>query len=379
MMADLPQMTRSRRATLTALLLSLMLAACEPSSSGAPEGFAGLGESLSTAEQGDYRQPGPGDRIQLPEDLGPHPAHRIEWWYLTANLTTSAGEPLGLQWTQFRQALEPRSPQAPPPPASDWPLQAVWMAHAAVSLDGEHRFAERLARADIGHAGARATPFAVWLDHWQLRQTEAGHWRLQVSTGDWSFDLTLTPGREPVRHGDNGFSAKSASGEGSMYFSYVDLAIEGEVVLAGQRHQVSGTGWFDREWSSQFLKAGQQGWDWFALHLDSGDKLMAFRLRESGADAGGFRAGTWIPAGGEPVSLRQEDLRISAISRREISRGAVPSQWQLRLPDQGVELTVTARPGDYWNTGLFPYWESPVTVRGSHTGVGYMELTGYGD
>jgi len=26
-----------------------------------------------------------------------------------------------------------------------------------------------------------------------------------------------------------------------------------------------------------------------------------------------------------------------------------------------------------------PYWEGPVTVAGSHSGVGYLEMTGYAD
>ncbi|EAZ97192.1 hypothetical protein MELB17_21780, partial [Marinobacter sp. ELB17] len=34
-----------------------------------------------------------------------------------------------------------------------------------------------------------------------------------------------------MAHGDQGFSAKSASGEGSMYFSLVDIAIRGELTL----------------------------------------------------------------------------------------------------------------------------------------------------
>lgn len=365
-------------ASLAVFLLALLLAACgrEPEPAA---GFAGLGQELSPEQEDAFLQPGPGDRIRLPEDLGPHPAHRIEWWYLTANLETADGEPLGVQWTQFRQALEPRPPEQPVPPASQWPLEAVWMAHAAVSHDGRHHFSDRLARGDIGHAGAQVEPFEVWLDHWQLAETEAGSWRLQVSTDHWSYDLTLERRRGPVRHGDEGFSAKSEKGQGSMYFSYVDLAIAGEVTLAGEVHRVQGTGWFDREWSSQFLKSGQQGWDWLALHLDGGAKLMGFRLRQAGAESGGFRAGTWVPPEGEPVSLQQEDILLEPLARRDTARGEVPVRWRVRVPAHGVDLEVEARPGDYWNTGLFPYWESPVTVSGSHSGVGYLELTGYGD
>ncbi|MFO8142442.1 MAG: lipocalin-like domain-containing protein, partial [Marinobacter sp.] len=338
-------------------------------------GFAGLADNAQTLDG--FQQPAPGDLLVLPEDFGPHPAHRIEWWYLTANLQTEAGEPLGLQWTQFRQAIEPRARDAKLPEPSAWPLQAAWMAHAAVSYQGQHWFQERLARGDLGQAGASAEPFKVWLDHWQLAPGDhPDHWQITVSQGQpgqddyWAFDLELIIQSPPVAHGDNGFSAKSASGEGSMYFSLVNIEVTGTVTLAGEQLKVHGQAWFDREWSSQFLKAGQQGWDWFALHLDSGDKLMAFRLREEG---GQFRSGTWIPRAGEPVALTPEQLRLEPGTRS----GAVPTTWRLQVPEQGVDLELVAPEGDYTNDGLFRYWESPVSVSGSHSGVGYMELTGY--
>ena len=350
---------------------AVVLAGCsEPQQE---SGFAGLAGITDNESGVPFLQPGPGERLSFPEDYGPHPQHRIEWWYLTANLKTEDGQPLGLQWTQFRQAIEPRPEDAEPPDANNWPLEAAWMAHAAVSFDTRHYFAEKLARGDVGHAGARAEPIAVWLDDWQLEAEPAhGSWRLQVAADGWSYDLTLRVTGKPVAHGDQGFSAKSADGEGSMYFSLVDLQIDGRVTLDDQTLDVSGKGWFDREWSSQFLKSGQQGWDWFALHLDSGDKLMAFQLRE---EDGGFRAGTWIPADGEPIALGAGQLNLKPLTQDE----GYPRAWRLEVPDFGLNLEVAAPAGDYRNTGLYPYWESPVSVSGSHGGVGYMELTGYGE
>ena len=350
---------------------AVVLAGCsEPQQE---SGFAGLAGITDNESGVPFLQPGPGELLSFPEDYGPHPQHRIEWWYLTANLKTEDGEPLGLQWTQFRQAIEPRPEDAEPPDANNWPLEAAWMAHAAVSFDTRHYFAEKLARGDVGHAGARAEPIAVWLDDWQL-EAEPGQssWRLQVAADGWSYDLTLRVTGKPVAHGDQGFSAKSADGEGSMYFSLVDLQIDGRVTLGDQTLDVSGKGWFDREWSSQFLKSGQQGWDWFALHLDSGDKLMAFQLRE---EDGGFRAGTWIPADGEPIALGADQLNLTSLTQGD----GYPRAWRLEVPDFGLNLEVAAPAGDYRNTGLYPYWESPVSVSGSHDGVGYMELTGYGE
>ncbi|WP_199775622.1 lipocalin-like domain-containing protein [Microbulbifer pacificus] len=52
-----------------------------------------------------------------------------------------------------------------------------------------------------------------------------------------------------------------------MYFSCPFLAIAGEVEVAGELFRASGQGWFDREWSSQYLNPDQLGWDWLVLHL----------------------------------------------------------------------------------------------------------------
>ncbi|WP_150912043.1 lipocalin-like domain-containing protein [Marinobacter halotolerans] len=356
------------------LVLVAVLAGCsEQTGQG---GFAGLTGVADSRDEVPFLQPGPGDQLGFPEDFGPHPQHRIEWWYLTANLETAGGDPLGLQWTQFRQAIKPRPADAKPPDAENWPLEAAWMAHAAVSFDGRHYFAEKLARGDVGHAGARADPLAVWLDDWQLAESsEDGLWRLQVEADSWSYDLSLQISGNPVAHGDQGFSAKSATGEGSMYFSLVDIRIAGTVTVGGKAVDVSGRGWFDREWSSQLLKTGQQGWDWFALHLEDGHKLMAFRLRE---DERNFLSGSWIAPDGSVTSLEPDQIELTGRDWRTSENGRVPGQFRLQIPDHGVDVSVSAPPGQYWNDGLYPYWESPVTVEGSHAGVGYMELTGYG-
>lgn len=358
------------RILLTAIFF--FMAGC--SDSGDDSGFAGLAESVpSPSDNGGFLQPGPDVGISLPEDFGPHPRYRVEWWYLTANLVTPSGAPLGLQWTQFRQGFRPRDPAEAPEPGS-WSLDAAWMAHAAVSWRDRHWFAERLARADTGAAGAEAQPLDVWLDDWELKAVSGTTWQLNVRShkpaAAFRYDLTLTLRGKPVLHGQNGFSAKSDSGEGSMYFSLVDIDIRGTVTIEDNTIPVTGQGWFDREWSSQFLKRGQQGWDWFALHLDSGDKLMAFRLRGEGQT---FVSGTWIPEEGSPQALGNEDLSLAILD----SRDGYPVRWHIEVPGHNLDLQVAAPPGRYVNEGHFPYWESPVQVEGNRTGFGYMELTGY--
>jgi predicted secreted hydrolase len=103
------------------------------------QGFAGLD---SDAEG--FAAVIPGKTFAFPDDHGPHPDYRIEWWYVTANLVDSAGAAFGAQWTLFRQAMRPGAQQ------EGWANQQLWMGHAAVTRADTHRYSETLARGGVG-------------------------------------------------------------------------------------------------------------------------------------------------------------------------------------------------------------------------------------
>jgi predicted secreted hydrolase len=113
------------------------------------QGFAGLGMS------GEGFAPVTPDKIfAFPEDHGPHPDFRIEWWYVTANLMDSTGTAYGAQWTLFRQASRPGAQQ------EGWANQQIWMGHAAVTRADIHRTGETFARGGVGQAGVEENRFS---------------------------------------------------------------------------------------------------------------------------------------------------------------------------------------------------------------------------
>ncbi|MGJ7459053.1 lipocalin-like domain-containing protein [Halomonas sp. RA08-2] len=372
----------------------LALAGCgETPPDGGGAGFAGLGESAEG-----YAQARAGTPLRFPEDHGAHPDYRIEWWYLTANLEDETGEPLGLQWTLFRQALAPpkETPSTERLAPGDWVADQLWMAHLAVSRGEQHAVAERFARShsadDSGQAGAVAQPFRAWLDDWELatrvEDPDADTFEQLTLTAFHGEDesrvgyrLALTAEGPLVRHGDAGFSQKSADGQGSMYVSQPFWQVEGEVVLAGETHEVSGQGWLDREWSSQLLGPEQAGWDWFSLHLDDGHRLMAFQLRGGGEAGGDYRSGTWITPRGEPSPLAPDDLTLTPLATSTVAGRGVPTRWRLEVPSERLDLIVEAPHAERWMDTSVPYWEGEVVARdfegGETLGMGYLEMTGY--
>src|SRR5262245_34522055 len=63
----------------------------------------------------------------FPDDHGPHPHFRTEWWYYTGNLSTGEGRRFGFQLTFFRIAQGGAVPDRP----SKWAASQVYMAHFA--------------------------------------------------------------------------------------------------------------------------------------------------------------------------------------------------------------------------------------------------------
>lgn len=330
------------------------------------QGFAGLrgeGEGFAPVR--------PGTEIAFPRDHGAHPGHRVEWWYVTANLTDEAGAPLGVQWTLFRQA------GAPEDEGEGWRSRQYWMGHTAVTTARTHRHAERLSRGGIGQAGAVAAPFAAWIDDWSFESAGApfSPLRLTAAGADFSYALDLATDAPMVLQGEGGYSRKSDLGQASYYVSQPFFSVTGTVTLDGTPRRVTGRAWMDREWFSRLLAPDQTGWDWFSLHLDSGAKLMLFRLR-SEARAPYF-AGNWIDPDGTSTALAPAAIAMEPLEDARVAGRDLPVKWRLGVADRDLDVTVEALNPESWNGTFFPYWEGPIAVTGSQGGIGYLEMTGY--
>lgn len=327
------------------------------------QGFADLGRDAEG-----FAQPNPATRLAFPADHGPHPAYRIEWWYLTANLTGPDGTPYGLQWTLFRTALAPETGEG-------WDTPQIWFGHAAVTTAEEHHVTERFARGGIGQAGVRAAPFAAWIDDWQMAGDALDDLILRASGPTFSYDLRLRAEGPMVLHGAQGYSVKSLAGQASHYYSQPFFAVSGTITLPQGDVPVRGHGWLDREWSSQPLSEDQSGWDWFSLSFETGDKLMGFRLRQN--DGSVYTSGTWIGRDGATVALPDGSFAATPLDTTPVADRELPTRWHVTVADRGVDVTVAALNPGAWMAVSLPYWEGPVKVSGSHTGVGYLEMTGY--
>jgi predicted secreted hydrolase len=325
----------------------------------------------------------------FPRDHGAHPAYRTEWWYYTGNLTDQAGNRYGYQLTFFRSALTPDLPER----ASALATNQIYMAHFALTDEAanRHQSAERFSRGAGGLAGATGEPtYAVWLEDWSVTQSTPGVSQLQARVdgedGVMALDLTLRERQSPVLHGNRGVSQKGPeSGNASYYYSLVQIETTGTLTSQGQTVEVSGVSWMDHEFGTSALSANAVGWDWFSLQLENGAVLMFAQVR---TDDGGVIpefTGTYVAADGTQQLISADDLTVTALQQWVSPRTQIsyPSGWRIDLPTLGMTLTVEPLIENQEMDVSFVYWEGAATVVGTLAGeavqgVGYVELTGYG-
>ena len=338
------------------------------------------------AETAAFQPARPGRAFQFPRDHGAHPDFKTEWWYYTGHLKSTAGETFGYQLTFFRVGLKKPDPQA----HSAWRADTVYFAHLAISDPNREEFAFRevAQRGAMGLAGAEPDRLKVWVDDWRVESEGEKHHLRAVKDGI-GLDLTLSPLKPPVLHGEGGYSRKSATTEAaSHYYSITRLATQGKLILGKRTLDVTGMSWFDREFSTSQLAPEQVGWDWFSLQLSDGVDLMLYVMRLKDGSIDRASSGTLVDREGRARHLTLDNfhLKVTGTWTSPHSQATYPSGWQIKIPDAGYILTLEPtladqelRPG-----GRSPiiYWEGQVKIQGTKnqqpiTGQGYVELTGY--
>jgi len=331
----------------------------------------------------------------FPNDHGPHPGYRTEWWYYTGNLQNDAGAPYGFQLTFFRRQISPPHAQNRwPTPHSAWRTQQVYIGHAAVSDISNKKYlpSEQIAREALGIAGVaqKADETTIFIKNWSAEIGTGSH-MLKAVARNFSYELTLQPSKPLVLHGSAGYSRKGSAAErASCYYSATRLSTEGTLTLDGKTMPVKGLSWMDHEFSTAPLEPGIIGWDWFSLQLSDQSEIMLFQLRNESGGLHPASSGTFIDPAGKSRHLTRENLSVEILDHwKSPKSGAIyPAQWRVTVFPLAIQLTVKANMPDQemqtpGSTGV-TYWEGSVAANGrvgnrTVEGMGYVELTGYAE
>ena len=328
--------------------------------------------------------------IQLKRDMGLHPEFRAEWWYHTGHLRSSQGRRFAyeLSLARYSQSDDKTAAQS----SSAWATRQAYLGMFCLTdLDlGKFYCYERHARAAMGLAGVQSHPLRIWVDSWSATsQADAGDsWRLQAENQGNSINFQLAKGRGPLLHGDRGLSLKSdRPGNASYYFSLSRIPTRGTIVLDGERFEVEGQSWLDREWMTSKLEEHQAGWDWISVNLSDGRDLVCYQIRHHDGTVDSHSAGILVEPDGRQISLSASDFQLipSQYWKSQADKSEIveyPLTWKVVVKSAGIELEVKAAVADQEKRLSMRYWEGASMATGSSRGksvegTGFLEMTGY--
>ncbi len=323
--------------------------------------------------------------FRFPRDHFAHPAYRTEWWYFTGNLFTREGRRFGYQVTIFRNGIYPVVTED----TTGFSASAVYSAHIGVSdiSSGKFYSFESFARGANGLAGSKidsSTVFAgsVVLKYDFSRDPAMPVMKISAKKKGLELELELLPSKPAVLQGNKGLSAKSNKpGNASYYYSYTRLATKAVFRTGGEKNELKGDSWMDREWSTSALDEDQKGWDWFALQLDDNTELMYFRLRDAKGNTN-FQKGSLVYADGSYRVLRDGDLKLSTLDFNTVNSTKYPASWKIEVIPLNTIFGVKTTMKKQEHRFSIRYYEGAIDVEkvsnGSKiAGKGYVELTGY--
>jgi predicted secreted hydrolase len=230
----------------------------------------------------------------------------------------------------------------------------------------------------------------VALGSWTIQQDDANeHIHLVARDADMAIDFNEHPLKPLILEGESGLSRKADGvGEASYYYSYPRLMTQGHLSIGKKIYDVSGSSWFDHEFSTSSLGKNQVGWDWFCIQLDNREEIMLYAMRDISGAMDPVSEGTWVKPDGTTERLMPGSFSISKEStwRSPLSGTVYPARWHIIVPGHHADLMVIPAMADQelqlTKMGTLDYWEGACSIQGSLAdkpvkGVGYTELTGY--
>jgi geranylgeranyl pyrophosphate synthase/predicted secreted hydrolase len=361
----------------------------------------------------------------------PHGSSTTEWWYVNTHLKTPTGRDFSLFAAFFRVMTKKHDDgRAEYAHSLTWalsdvensdyiPCSLVDAAAPKLGLEkvkrGQGSKDERLNRAVTevlernlvprpdrlfpGEVTVATDRLALDYAGCRFEKTPDGHYTLRVITDDLRHgrveaELTLTLQKAPIRHGDDGV-VRGVHGEDMFYVFVPRCGVTGHLLLDGQRHTLSGQGWYDHEFGCpppQKEQAAQtdQGvvaWNWLSAQLDDGTDVSVYDLvrAESGQSAG--RWAVLSDPKGRRYAFQDFTLTPTGAWRSTRTFEKYPTRWALEIPEAKLSLDVSAAFADQELVTVISkpaFWEGRCEVQGTLAdapvrGVGYVERSGFGD
>jgi predicted secreted hydrolase len=322
------------------------------------------------------------EQADISKDEAPHVANSLEWWYATGWLKdVETGDTFGIEFVMFYFSMNGKKDRLLSNVAiTDVSSDKFYFDHTLIGLNDQLK-SELPLQLSTARGKSQAS---IKGQFGEYEFVAKGHHEGE----EFSYTLNTVSNSPAVLHGNKSGYENYGGYAKAGYYSYTDLATEGQIMVDGKLRTVKGSIWYDRQWNcGAVLQNRTTGWDWMSISLnESNEKLMLYRLLlREGLNIYG---GTLVREDGTYSSLKSEEISIRDKSYWKSKRSGdrYPSKLEISIPNHRLELSLSMlKEEQELAIKILPlvklyYWEGMCAVSGTRdgepvTGTSYLEIT----
>lgn len=198
---------------------------------------------------------------------------------------------------------------------------------------------------DIAHRGSISQSdagfqFESGNIHWAASDSEM---QATATSADGTFQIELTARRSGsvLAYNATGLIPLFGRDIANWQYAFPVMETTGSLVIDGERHDISGTSWFDRQWGPlpiEYLLNGKARWLWVCARLSNGDALALWSTKAG-------QAYDWLtilhPDGSYTVTAVSPVIDEGAgLWTSEKSGRKWHSRWTIEVPGKNTTLAV---------------------------------------
>lgn len=167
----------------------------------------------------------------------------------------------------------------------------------------------------------------------------AYHVHVRNPSRDMEADLIFQPEMQAVRHGTHGIVNE-------MFYYYIPrCVVSGTITVKGERHEVEGSGWYDREFGGSPDATGRDAldaWAWISIQLSDDSEFSLFNVVDRDTQHEKEKIAVWTRRDGTRVPATDVQITYKNLWTSLNTYIEYPQDWKVVVPSLGIDFHISA-------------------------------------
>ena len=204
-------------------------------------------------------------------------------------------------------------------------------------------------------------------------KSKLGQMVLSMVGKDYTLHLDMAAQKSPVWNCEDGklqMGILDDPKQVTYYYSMTNISAGGVLELNGEKHNVNGKAWFDRQGGTCNMTNPLTNWEWFSCRFFDDEELMLFSFPQNG-----YTDGTYIRQDGSYQRANNYSIEPLGFLVEPDTKYRFSNGWKVKIPGiKSEEYTILPISEGQFNVFFFELLAEILNNKGEKVGYCVVEL-----